>query len=149
MSTPSVTPCETINTRFPQIIFVATEDNPPNLKFLQLCTEYLGGCAQSHPHRLHNTEHRYMTITGIMWAFKMADAYPARQVNLGPSVTYPKGASALQRAHGDAAFSVQFRHYQDEMTMDHTLKDWQYELLGPFTIDLKEESIALGTPTFL
>ena len=64
-------------------------------------------------------------------------------------MTYPAGTNALQRAQGYAAFFVQFRDYGDKVIMDHALKDRQYELLGPFVIDLKEEARALGTPTFL
>ena len=64
-------------------------------------------------------------------------------------MTYPNGATTLQRATRDAAFSVQYRDYGDEQTMDHALVNRLYELLGPFAMDLKDEARGIGTPTFL
>ena len=64
-------------------------------------------------------------------------------------MTYPNGATTLQRATRDAAFSVEYRDYGDEKTMDHALVNRLYALLGPFAMDLKDKAKGLGTPTFL
>ena len=114
MSSPTITSYETIRVGFPPIPFVASEDNPPNLKFLLLCVEHLGECAQSHWHRVHTFGHRYLALPLTMWALESADAYPVRQVDPSPSVTYPNGATTLQHATRDAVFSVEYKDYGDE-----------------------------------
>ena len=64
-------------------------------------------------------------------------------------MTYPNGATQLQRATRDAAFSVTYRDYGYEKMMVHALVNRLYELLGPFAMDLKDEARGIGTPTFL
>ena len=113
MSAPTIMSYETIRAGFPPIPFIATEDNPQNLKLLLLCAEHLGECAQSLRHRVHTFGHRYLALTLTMWALESTDAYLVRKINPGPSVTYPNGATTLQRATRDAAFSVQYRDYGD------------------------------------
>ena len=149
MSAPTITSYETIRAGFPPIPFIVTEDNPPNLKFLLLCPEHLGECAQSHPHIIHTFGHRYLALTTIMWALEYVDAYSARVADPGASVTHANGTNTLQRANAESAFCVQYRDYGDEQTMDHALINRQYEMLGPFAIDLKDEARALGTPSFI
>ena len=144
MSAPTITSSETISAGFPPISFVASENNPPNLKFLLLCAEHLGECAQSLRHRVHMFGHRYLALTLTMWALESVDAYPVRQIDPGPSVTYPNGATTLQRATRDAVFSVEYRDYGDEKTMDHVLVNRLYELLGPLAMDLKDEARGIG-----
>ena len=111
MSAPTITSYKTIKVGFPPIPFVASEDNPPNLKFLLMCAEHLGEYAQSLRHIVHTFGHRYLALTLPMWALESADAYPIRQVDPGPSVAYPNGATTLQRATRDATFSVEYRDY--------------------------------------
>ena len=48
-------------------------------------------------------------------------------------MTYPNGATTLQRETRDAAFSIQYRDHGDEQTMDHKLS-------GPFAMDLKDDA---------
>ena len=104
MSAPTITSYEAIRVGFPLVCFVASEDNPPNLKFLLLCAEHLGECAQSLRHIVHTFGHRYLANTNNV-CLESADAYPVRQVDPGPSVTHPNGATTLQHTTRDAAFS--------------------------------------------
>ena len=81
-----------------------------------------------------------------MWALESADTYPVRQVDPCPSVTYPNGATTLQRATRDAAFSVEYRDYEDEKTLDHALVNRLYELVGSFAMDLMDEARRIRAP---
>ena len=119
---------ETIRAGFPPMPFIATNDNPPNLNFLLLCTEHLGECAQSHPHRLHIFGHRYLALTSIMYAVETLEAYPVRQTNPGASLTYNPTTTTLQRANTDNLFGVEYRNFHVKMPMDHALGDRLYEL---------------------
>ena len=114
MSALTITSYATIRAGFPPIPSVASEDNPPNLKFLLLCAAHLVECAQSLRHRVHTFGHRYLALTQTMWALESVDVYPVQQVNPGPSVTYPNAATTLQRATRDAALSVEYRDYGDK-----------------------------------
>ena len=149
MSAPTITSYKTIRAGFPLIPFIATENNLPNLKFLLLCAEHLGECAQSHRHRVQTFGHRYLALTLTMWALESADAYPVTKIDPGPTVTNPNGATTLQHATRDAEFPVEYRDYGGEKTMDDALVNRRHELLDRFAMDHKDEARGIGTPTFL
>ena len=95
MAVPSITPYQITKATFSHVVFVASEDDPPNLKFLLSCAEYLAEYTQSHPHSLRTTGHRYMAIIDIMWALQTADPYPGKQANSGANMVYPQGTHTL------------------------------------------------------
>ena len=97
MSTPVITPYETIRAGFPPIPFIATSDHPPNLTFLLLCAEHLGEYAQPHPHRLHSFGHMYLALTDVMWALESVETHPVRQTNPGANVTHANGDATVTR----------------------------------------------------
>ena len=90
-----------------------------------------------------------MAPTNVVWALESADAYPVRMTDPGANVTHGVNDNVVTRANAEGIFGVKYRDFEDERTMDHALVNRLYEILGPFAIDLKDESRALGTPTFL
>ena len=84
-----------------------------------------------------------------MWALESVETYPVRQTNPGANVTHANGDATVARLNAESEFVVKFRDHGDEQTMDHALINSLYEILGPFTINLKDEARTLGTPTFL
>ena len=149
ISAPTITSYGTIRAGFPPIPFIATSDNPPNLNCLLLCTDHLGECTQSHPHRLHTFGHRYLALTDVIWALESVDAHPVRQTNPSANVTHIATNNTVERINAESPFGMKYMDSGDERTMDHALVNRLYEIVGPFANDLKDEARSIRTPTFL
>ena len=85
----------------------------------------------------------------MLYALEKAEVYPTRQVNTGATVTYANVAGDVARAKADNQFSVNYKKYQDERSMDYALRDRLYKMLGPYHRDVRKEARGLGTLTFL
>ena len=125
---------DTIKAAFPTQPFVMSA--VPNLHQLLLCRAHLNACTRAHPHRNHSQGHLCLALPPQLYALETANAYPPRAADPRATVTYANNAGDVSRRRVENTFNVEKRDYDDERTMDHTLNERLYEMLGQFLDDV-------------
>ena len=84
-----------------------------------------------------------------MYALETANAYPSRETDSGPTVTYTNNPGDVARRNTHDNFNLQYKDFYDERTVNHALNKRLYDILGHYALDVHNEATEIGNPTFL
>ena len=122
----------------------------PTLKGLVRILSHLVDCAQSHRTPGQPMGKLHLVIPPTLWANYSAARYPRRTGDPGDVPFYGPNATQQQQKTTENNFSVQYKRFHDESTMDDALIERFYTLLPPeHAQDLRDVVVTIPNPSFL